>query len=101
MHKAYICTLERDIPWVDHSKICHFCSQAQYAAFWPSQLSAKLECLDLNRGITIPEDGWFICTNFQTEMATPERFLIFCEIPAEAFLAENELLLMSRSESEA
>jgi hypothetical protein len=44
-----------------------------------------LECIELNRGVTIPRGGTFICTEFHIEEAAPDRFLIYCEAPFEGF----------------
>jgi hypothetical protein len=42
---------------------------------------AEADCLDLNRGVTIPSGGTYICTNFRVEEEAPDKFLIYCETP--------------------
>jgi hypothetical protein len=43
-----------------------------------------MECLELNRGVTIPEGGTYACKNFQVEEDAPHRFVIYCEAPFES-----------------
>lgn len=85
MEKGYIYKWERDVAPNDDRNIYYFCSQAEGAAFWPSRYNAELECIELNRGVTIPRGGTFICTEFHIEEAAPDRFLIYCEAPFEGF----------------
>lgn len=81
MQKGYICRWERDIAPNDNRNIYHFCSLAKDAAYWPTRYLAEVECLDLNRGVTMPPNGTYLCTNFQVEEEATDKFLIYCEAP--------------------
>jgi hypothetical protein len=84
MQKGYISKWERDAPPNDNRNIYHFCAKAKDAAYWPSRALAEIACIDLNRGVTIPSGGVYICSNFQVEEESADRFLIHCEAPFEA-----------------
>ncbi len=81
VRKGYICKWERDVPPNDNRNIYHFCSQPNDAAYWPSRQNAEVECIELNRGVTIPSGGTHVCRNFQVEEFAPDKFLIYCEAP--------------------
>jgi hypothetical protein len=83
MQKGYISRAERDAPPNDNRNIYHFCQVPEDAMYWESRHEAEIECIDLNRGVTIPPGGTHLCTNFQVEEAAPDRFLICCEAPFE------------------
>ncbi len=81
MQKGYICRWEREKPPNDNRNIYHFCLLPKDAAYWPTRGLAEIECLDLNRGVTIPSGGTYVCANFQVEENEADRFLIYCEAP--------------------
>jgi len=94
MEKGYIRMAERDAPPNDNRNIYHFCHRAEDAAYWPTREIAEIECMDLNRGVTIPPGGTYLCTNFQVEEETADRFLIYGEAPFE--ILKNGLYLTQR-----
>jgi hypothetical protein len=83
MQKGYICSWKQDVAPNDNRNIYSFCQLGENAAYWPTRYVAEAECMNLNRGVTIPPGGIYVINNFQVEEAGPDRFLIFCEAPFE------------------
>lgn len=83
MEKGYICTCKQDDPPNDNRNVYTFCSDAEHAMYWKHRVSAEIHCGDLNRGVTIPPGGNYICTNFEVEEVEPGKFLISCKAPFE------------------
>jgi hypothetical protein len=83
MQKGYIRTCKQDDPPNDNRNVYTFCKDAGQAMYWRHRVTANIHCDDLNRGVTIPPGGNYVCTNFQVEEVAPDRFLIFCEAPFE------------------
>jgi hypothetical protein len=74
-----------DTPPNDDRNTHLFCSRAGNAMYWEVREVAERACDELNRGVTIPPGGTHICRNFQVKEEAPDRFLIYCEAPAEFF----------------
>jgi hypothetical protein len=83
MQKVYVCKWERDVAPNDDRFIYQFCTEAKDAAYWNSRYLVEVDCLELNRGVTIPSGGTYLCKNFQVEQESPDRFVICCEAPSE------------------
>jgi hypothetical protein len=83
MQKGYVRSWKQDDPPNDNRNVYFFCQLRGDAAYWPSRYVAEAECMDLNRGVTIPPGGAYIINNFQVEEVEPDHFLIFCEAPFE------------------
>ena len=81
MSKAYIHSWKPDVPPNDNRNVYTFCSKAEVAAAWPLREFAEVERMELNRGVTIPYGGLYVCREFHVEERTPEEFVIYCEIP--------------------
>jgi hypothetical protein len=81
MQKDYIHWWKRDAVPNDNRSVYHFSELAEEAYPWPTRELAEIECLELNRGVTIPEGGTYVCKNFQVEEDAPDRFVIYCEAP--------------------
>lgn len=81
MQRGYIRQWEPDAPPNDNRSIYTFCELAKDAAYWPLRELAEAECQFLNRGVTIPPGGIFVCRNFQVEEESEGHFVIFGEAP--------------------
>jgi hypothetical protein len=81
MQKGYICTGKQDDPPNDNRNVYTFCPDPEHAMYWKHYVTAKIHCDDLNRGVTIPPGGNYLCHNFAVEEVEADRFLIFCEAP--------------------
>jgi hypothetical protein len=81
--KAYIHHWEVDAPPNTDRVIYHFCKSPRDAYYWDARYLAERMLTDLNRGVTIPADGTYVCWDFQIEEDNEGRLLIWCEAPFE------------------
>jgi len=81
MIKEYICGWEPDKAPNDNRHVYTFSPRAEDAYHWEYRYLAEVFCVDLNRGVRVPSDGTYLCTDFQIEEHAPGRFLIYCKAP--------------------
>ena len=81
MTKGYIWKAERDAAPNDDRDVYYFCNAAENAGYWSTRDLAETKCRDLNRGVTIPTGGTYVCTDFHIEKQARDKFLIYCEAP--------------------
>jgi hypothetical protein len=85
MLKGYICRWEPDPDPTQNRHIYYFCESPKDAFSWDDRYLAEVALMEVNRGVTIPSGGTFVCRDFQIEEDGEGRFVIWCEAPFAPF----------------